>query len=159
MSKLHTKSAIVEFLKQEGFEVTEKEDGDVLVISDEDDFIIFSAITDAQIEFVVDICGEKDLKPEKLLETYKMLLHKNTEIQPTCYGINDSEIQLFIIGSQIQKQFKDLFLDDIRLSCRFVYFIDYHDRLKTKLQRFLQHKPGLRHRTFLRINHQNHAID
>jgi hypothetical protein len=92
VSKLHTKSTIIEFLKQEGFEVTEKEDGDVLVISDEDDFIIFSAITDAQIEFVVDICGEMDLKPEKLLEAYKMLLHKNTEIQPTCYGINDSEI-------------------------------------------------------------------
>jgi len=93
MSKLSTKSAIVEFLKQEGFEVAEKEDGNVLVIADEDGFTIFSAITDTQIEFMVDICGEKDLKPEKLLEVYHMLLHKNSEIQPTCYGIDDDKIE------------------------------------------------------------------
>jgi len=92
MSKLNTKSTIVDFMKQEGFEVKEQEDGNVLVISDEDGFIIYSAITDAQIEFIVDICGVIDLKPERLLEAYQTLLHKNTEIQPTCYGINDSEI-------------------------------------------------------------------
>jgi hypothetical protein len=91
MSKLNTKSAIIEFMKQEGFEVTEKEDGNVLVLSDEDGFTIFSAITDVQIEFMVDICGESDLKADKLLEAYRMLLDQNTEVQPTCYGIDSSE--------------------------------------------------------------------
>jgi hypothetical protein len=44
-----------------------------------------------QIEFIVDICGEKDLKPDKLLEAYRMLLDQNTEILPTCYGIDTTE--------------------------------------------------------------------
>lgn len=91
MSKLNTKESIIEFLKQEGYEVTEKEDSNVLVITDEDDFTIFSAITDKQIEFVVDICGEKDLKKDKIAEVYRMLLDLNTEIQPSCYGIDTME--------------------------------------------------------------------
>ena len=91
MSKLNTKEAIVEFLKQEGFEVSDKEDGNVLVISDEDDFTIFSVINDSQIELMVDICGENDLMPDKLLGAYTMLLDMNTEIQPTCYGIDSTE--------------------------------------------------------------------
>jgi hypothetical protein len=53
--------------------------------------MVTPAITDKQIEFTVDICGEKDIKPDKLLEAYRMLLDLNTEIQPTCYGINSSE--------------------------------------------------------------------
>ena len=91
MSKLNTKEAIVEFLKQEGFEVSEKEDDNVLVISDEDDFTIFSVINDLQIELMVDICGKNDLVVDKLLEAYSMLLDMNTEIQPTCYGIDSTE--------------------------------------------------------------------
>jgi hypothetical protein len=91
VSKLNTKEAIVEFLKQEGFEVSEKEDEHVLVISDEDDFTIFSVINDSQIELMVDICGESDLIADKLLTAYGMLLDMNTKIQPTCYGIDNTE--------------------------------------------------------------------
>jgi hypothetical protein len=90
MTKINTKESILEFMKQEGFEVEEKEEN-VLILTDEDGYTIFSAITDKQIEFTVDICGEKDIKPDKLLEAYRMLLDLNTEIQPTCYGINSSE--------------------------------------------------------------------
>jgi hypothetical protein len=91
MSKLDTKEAIVGFLKQEGFEVSEKEDGNVLIISDEDDFNIFSVVNDSQIELMVDICGENDLVADKLLKAYGMLLDMNTKIQPTCYGIDNTE--------------------------------------------------------------------
>lgn len=91
MSKLNSKEAIVEFLKQEGFEVSDKEDDNVLVISDEDDFTIFSVINDSQIELMVDICGVNDLVVDKLLTAYCMLLDMNTKIQPTCYGIDNTE--------------------------------------------------------------------
>ena len=91
MSKLNTKDSIKEFLEQEGYKVTEQGSGDVMLISDEDGFNIFSVITDTQIEFMVDICGEKDLQQDKLLEAYRMLLDQNTEILPTCYGIDSSE--------------------------------------------------------------------
>ena len=91
MSKLNTKEAIVEFLKQEGLKVTEKEDSNVLVISDEDDFTIFSVVNDSQIELMVDICGVNNLIADKLLTAYCMLLDLNTKIQPTCYGIDNTE--------------------------------------------------------------------
>jgi len=90
MPKLGKKESIIEFMKREGFEVKEQKDG-LLVLTDEDGFTIFSVITDMQIEFMVDICGENDIKTDRLLETYRMLLDINTEIQPTCYGIENSE--------------------------------------------------------------------
>jgi hypothetical protein len=91
MPKLNTKTTITEFLEQEGYEVEEQQDGEVLVISDEDGFTIFAVVTDMQIEFMVDICGESDLRADKILEAYRMLLDQNTEILPTCYGIDTTE--------------------------------------------------------------------
>lgn len=91
MAKLNTKTTITEFLEQEGYEVEEQQDGEVLVISDEDGFTIFAVVTDMQIEFMVDICGESDLQADKVLEAYRMLLDQNTEILPTCYGIDTTE--------------------------------------------------------------------
>jgi len=90
MPKLNTKESIVKFMKQEGFEVKNQKDN-VLILTDEDGFTIFSVITDMQIEFIVDICGEKDIKTDKVLEAYRTLLDMNTEILPTCYGIDSSE--------------------------------------------------------------------
>jgi hypothetical protein len=91
MAKLNTKTTITEFLEQEGYEVDEKQDGEVLVVTDEDGFTIFAVVTDMQVEFMVDICGESDLKSDKLLDAYRMILDQNTEILPTCYGIDTTE--------------------------------------------------------------------
>ena len=91
MARLSTKTTITDFLEQEGYEVEEQQDGEVMVVTDEDGFTIFAVVTDVQIEFMVDICGEGDLKPDKLLEAYRMLLDQNTEVLPTCYGIDTTE--------------------------------------------------------------------
>jgi len=91
MAKLNTKTNITEFLEQEGYEVEEQQDGEVLIVTDEDGFTIFAVVTDMQIEFMVDICGENDLDPKKVLEAYRMLLDQNTEILPTCYGIDTTD--------------------------------------------------------------------
>ena len=91
MAKLSTKIALVEFLEQEGYEVEEKQDGEVLIITDEDGFTIFGVVTDIQVEFMIDICGESDLQSDKLLEAYRMLLDQNTEILPTCYGMDTTD--------------------------------------------------------------------
>ena len=91
MAKLNTKTTITEFLEQEEYEVVEQRDGEVMVVTDEDGFTIFAVVTDMQIEFMVDICGESDLKPDKLLDAYRMILDQNTEILPTCYGIDTTE--------------------------------------------------------------------
>ena len=91
MAKLNTKTTITDFLELEGYEVDEQQDGEVLVVTDEDGFTIFAVVTDMQIEFMVDICGRNDLKSDKILEAYGMLLDQNTEILPTCYGIDSTE--------------------------------------------------------------------
>jgi len=91
MAKLNTKTNITEFLGQEGYEVEERQNGEVLVVSDEDGFTIFAVVTDMQIEFMVDICGESDLQEDKILEAYRMLLDQNTEVLPTCYGIDTTD--------------------------------------------------------------------
>jgi hypothetical protein len=91
MAKLNTKTNITEFLEQEEYEVEERQNGEVLVVSDEDGFTIFAVVTDMQIEFMVDICGESDLQEDKILEAYRMLLDQNTEILPTCYGIDTTD--------------------------------------------------------------------
>ena len=91
MAKLNTKTTITEFLDSEGYEVDEQQDGEVLVVTDEDGFTIFAVVTDMQVEFMVDICGEGDLKPDDVLKAYRMLLDQNTEILPTCYGIDSTE--------------------------------------------------------------------
>jgi len=115
MSKLNTKESILEFMKQEGFEVEEK-DSNVSVLVDEDGFTIFAVITDVQIEFIVDICGENDIKSDKLLETYRMLLDINTEIQPTCYGIENNESNDLRIVLVDSLALKDLDESELRLS-------------------------------------------
>ena len=102
MAKLNTKTTIAEFMEQEGYEVEEQQDGEVLVMTDEDGFTIFAVVTDMQIEFMVDICGESDLQADKLLEAYRMLLDQNTEILPTCYGIdttNPEDSRLVLVDS------------------------------------------------------------
>ncbi len=91
MAKLNTKTTITEFLELEGYEVEEQQDGEVLVVTDEDGFTIFAVVTDMQIEFMVDICGKSDIRSDQILEAYAMLLDQNTEILPTCYGIDTTE--------------------------------------------------------------------
>lgn len=93
MAKINTKAAIKEFLEQEGFEVEVQENRDVLIIKDEDGFTIFIVVTELQIELMVDICGENDLQSDKLLDAYRMLLDQNTEILPSCYGIDTTNTE------------------------------------------------------------------
>ena len=41
-----------------------------------------------------------------------------------------------------------LLFGEYRVSCRIVDFIQYHNRLQPKFERFLQHEARLRHRPF-----------
>jgi len=116
MSKLNTKASIKEFLKQEGYEVKEQKNSEVMLITDEDDFTIFSILNDLQIEFIVDICGENDIHPDKLLEAYRMLLDQNTEILPTCYGIdnrNSKNPRIVLVDSLV---LENLDVNELQLS-------------------------------------------
>ena len=89
MSKLNTPSDITAFLQDKGYTATEQDS--LLVIQDEDGVNIFAVIDESQIEFMVDLCGLNQLDQEKLEEIYEKILDENTEMLPSCFGIDSDD--------------------------------------------------------------------
>ena len=52
---------------------------------------MFAVVDDTQVEFMIDLCSVNDLDTSKLEEIYGKILDQNTEILPTCFGIDSSE--------------------------------------------------------------------
>jgi hypothetical protein len=89
MSELRTQAGIVAFLTENGYSVTEGDD--ILIIQDEDGLNIFAVVDETQIEFLIDLCSVDELDTTKLEEIYEKILDQNTEILPTCFGIDSSD--------------------------------------------------------------------
>ena len=89
MSKLNTSVDITVFLDEQGYSISTEDD--ILIIQDEDGLNIFAVVDDAQIEFLIDLCSVNDLDTSRLEEIYGKILDQNTEILPTCFGIDSSE--------------------------------------------------------------------
>ncbi len=89
MSKLNTPVDITVFLDEQGYSVSTE--ADILIIQDEDGLNMFAVVDDAQIEFLIDLCSVNDLDTSRLEEIYGKILDQNTEILPTCFGIDSSE--------------------------------------------------------------------
>ena len=89
MSKLNTSVDITVFLDEQGYSVS-TEDG-ILIIQDEDELNMFAVVDDTQIEFMIDLCSVTDLDTSNLEEIYGKILDQNTEILPSCFGIDSSD--------------------------------------------------------------------
>ena len=89
MARLSAKAEIIDFVQEHGYETQVK--GPLLVLKDEDGLNIFAVIDDAQIEFMVDLCGVSALDTSKLEEIYERILDQNTEILPCCFGIDSDD--------------------------------------------------------------------
>ena len=89
MSKLNTPVDITVFLDEQGYSVSTEDD--ILILQDEDGLNMFAVVDDTQIEFMVDLCSLDDLDTSKLEEIYSNILDQNTEILPTCFGIDSSD--------------------------------------------------------------------
>ena len=89
MAKLNTPVDITVFLDEQGYSVTTEDD--ILIIQDEDELNMFAVVDETQIEFMVDLCSVNDLDISKLEEIYRLILDQNTEILPTCFGIDSSD--------------------------------------------------------------------
>ena len=89
MSKLNTSVDITVFLDEQGYSVSTE--GDILIIQDEDGLNMFAVVDDTQIEFMIDLCSMTDLDTSKLEEIYGKILDQNTEILPSCFGIDSSD--------------------------------------------------------------------
>ena len=89
MSKLNTPVDITVFLDEQGYSVSTEDE--ILIIQDEDGLNMFAAVDETQIEFMIDLCSVNDLDTSKLEEIYGQILDQNTEILPTCFGVDSSE--------------------------------------------------------------------
>ena len=89
MSKLNTSVDITVFLDEQGYSVSTEDD--ILIIQDEDGLNMFAVVDDTQVEFMIDLCSVNDLDTSKLEDIYGKILDQNTEILPTCFGIDSSE--------------------------------------------------------------------
>ena len=89
MSKLNTPVDITVFLDEQGYSVTTEDN--ILILQDEDELNMFAVVDDTQIEFMVDLCSVTELDTSRLGEIYGKILDQNTEILPTCFGIDSSD--------------------------------------------------------------------
>ena len=74
-------------------------------------------------------------------------------------GIDHWEIKLLIIGAEFVKQIESRIDHKIGASTGLVHLIDHQNGPQAQGQGFFGHKPGLRHRAFLSIDQEHHAID
>lgn len=89
MIKLNTPASIIEFLQGQGYTATAQDS--LLIIQDEDGVNIFAVIDESQIEFMVDLCSLNQLNLQKLEEIYEKILDQNTEMLPSCFGIDSDD--------------------------------------------------------------------
>ena len=89
MSKLNTQAEITAYLNAQGYST--EEDGAILIIRDEDGLNIFAVVDESQIEFLVNLCSMNDLNTTDIAEIYERILDQNTEILPTCFGIDSTD--------------------------------------------------------------------
>ena len=89
MLKLNIQVDMTVFLDEQGYSVVREDD--ILIIQDEDGLNIFAVVDETQIEFMVDLCSVNDLDTSQLEDIYGNILDQNTEILPTCFGIDSSD--------------------------------------------------------------------
>ena len=105
----------------------------------------------------------------RLRDIFNDCIHQRRQIRrrlaiigthPTILGRTEDslEVQLIVVSIQVHHQIKHGFLYLVRTTIELIHFVNHHNRLQVQLQRFLQHKTRLRHRTFERINQQQHAV-
>ena len=73
--------------------------------------------------------------------------------------IERGEIELLVVRLKIEEQLEHLVEHFGGTRVRAVDLIDDDDRLEAKRERLAGHELGLRHRTFGRIDQQDHAVD
>ena len=73
--------------------------------------------------------------------------------------IEDREIQLIIIGIEIQEKIIDLIDNFVDSGILLIDLVDQKNRSQTCLKRLLEDETGLRHRAFRRVDQQNDRID
>ena len=134
MSKLNTQAEITAYLNTQGYST--EEDGAILIIRDEDGLNIFAVVDESQIEFLVNLCSVNDLNTTDIAEIYERILDQNTEILPTCFGIDstDADDKRIVLVDSLALENLDLNELLLSLDSLAVNVITAHDLLSSYLK-------------------------
>ena len=69
-------------------------------------------------------------------------------------GVDDREIELRVVGAEVEHEVEDLVDDLVRAGARAVDLVDDDDRLEAVLERLLEHEARLRHRALEGVDDQ-----
>ena len=73
-------------------------------------------------------------------------------------SVNGGKIELLFCSVEVEEEFKDLVMDQIRRTVRLIYFIDDHHWYFAQSQSFLQYETRLRHRAFEGVYQQDYPV-
>ncbi len=74
-------------------------------------------------------------------------------------GIDDREVELLFGSAELVEEIEGVVDHPVRTRARAVDLVDDHDRLEAEGERLAGHEAGLRHRAFLGVDQQQHAVD
>ena len=92
----------------------------------------------------------------KILPLVGFIAHGNTI---TSNSIHRCKVELFIMCTKLHKELKYCIMCCSTVSTWLVDLVEDNNRLKTELERFLEHKASLWHRPFLCIHNKEHGVD
>ena len=73
-------------------------------------------------------------------------------------AVDGLEIQLVLIGAEVEHQFENLLLHLVGTAVGLVHLVDHHDRFLPHVDGLVQHETGLGHAAFKRIHQQEDAV-
>ena len=73
-------------------------------------------------------------------------------------GVDDGEVELGVVGAELEHELEDLVDDLVRTGARTVDLVDDDHRLEAVLERVLEHEAGLRHRALEGVDDEQAAV-
>ena len=73
-------------------------------------------------------------------------------------GVDDGEVELRVVGAEIEHELEHLVDDLVRAGARTVDLVDDDHRLQAMLERVLEHETGLRHRALEGVDDEQAAV-
>ena len=96
---------------------------------------------------------------EERLEVVGELVRIETGAAGARVGVDDRELDLALVGVEIEEELVHLVHDLLDPRVRPVDLVDDEDHRQPRLERLAQHEPRLRQRPFARVDEQQHAVD
>jgi len=127
------------------------------------DVVVVVQVGDLEQDRSVGIVGGGGEVAQHRLEQRSEVFRAGLAVAPSAPfardGVDDGEVQLGVAGTELDHQVEGEVDDLVGPGVRAVDLVHDDDRPEAQRQRLLQHEAGLRHRSFGRVDEQQHAVD